>query len=72
MCIRDRYERGTYGEKPDGKEANAELNMEEEMMREGRFLDPFHKTWSRIRKRRWGRWQDLILESDGQEDESSL
>lgn len=66
------YERETYGEKPDGKEANTESNMEEEMMREGRFLDPFHKTWSRIRKRRWGRWQDLILESDGQEDESSL
>ncbi len=42
------------------------------MMREGRFLDPFHKNGVESEKRRWGRWQDLILESDGQEDESSL
>lgn len=69
----ERHEMGAYGNGMYGKEEYGyRTDTDEAVVKEGRFMDPLHKTWSRIRKRRWGRWQDLILESDGQEDESSL
>lgn len=38
----------------------------------GGFLNQFERITSRIKKKRWGGWQDLILESDRQERESIL
>ena len=34
--------------------------------------NPWKKTADKLKKKRWGNWKDLILETDGQEDEEPL
>lgn len=50
---------------PDGwGKTCKDVNTVREM---GSFQNSVQRAVSRIKKKRWGRWQDLILESDGQE-----
>lgn len=39
---------------------------------ENDWWKPWRKTQKRLRKKRWGSWDDLILETDGQEEDSHL
>lgn len=48
-------------------------NQDIETIREiGGWKKPWRKATDRIRKKRWGNWDDLILETDGQDQEPQL
>ena len=49
------------------------LNKDIETIREiGGWKKPWRKAADKIRKKRWGNWDDLILETDGQEQDPQL
>lgn len=67
-------------ESDNKRKRTAQLHPEDRLIYEdantvremGGFRNQFEKMTSRIKKKRWGGWQDLILESDRQESESIL
>ena len=58
-------------EEPDLPEYSV-CEKAEAIREKGKFGGFLGNTVRRRKKKRWGKWQDLILESDGQDSESIL
>lgn len=70
----DEYEKEEFKEKQTGP-ASAEYEIPRRadlICEESGWYYPRRKTAKQIRRKRWGNWNDLILETDGQEGQAAL